>query len=42
MKDVFFESNGVIWRIQQDAFVDTAEADIADFDHVLATFKMLD
>jgi hypothetical protein len=42
VKDVYFESDGLIWRIESDAFIDTATADMADFDHVLTTFKILD
>jgi hypothetical protein len=42
VKEVFFESDGLIWKVGLNAFDKTAIADMADFDHVLATFKILD
>ena len=41
VKKVFFETDGVIWEIYLDAFADTAVADMADFDHVLETLRIL-
>jgi len=41
LREVYFDYNGLIWRIDIRSDSTTAEEDKADFEHVLQTFKIL-
>ena len=42
IRQVRFEAKGYVWMIKIDSDSSTAEADEADFEHVLQTFQILD
>lgn len=42
MRTVYFDNNGIIWNITMDSHISRAEAEGADFEHILQTFKVLD
>ncbi|MBN1643307.1 MAG: hypothetical protein JW856_00580 [Dehalococcoidales bacterium] len=42
IREVDFDANGFSWMIQMSSDSSTAEADKADFEHILQTFKILD
>ncbi len=41
-REVHFDAKGFVWMIQMRSDSSTAEADKADFEHILQTFKILD
>ena len=41
-RKVRFDANGFVWMIQMRSDSSTAEADLADFEHILETFQILD
>jgi len=41
-REVCFDAKGFVWIIQMRSDSSTAETDLADFEHVLLTFKILD
>jgi hypothetical protein len=41
-RNVYFEHQGLIWEIQMESNESNAEADKADFEHLLQTFEILD
>lgn len=42
IREVRFDAKGYVWMIQIDSDSSTAEADKADFEHILETFQILD
>jgi hypothetical protein len=42
IREVAFDAKGYVWMIQIRSVSSTAEADKADFEHILQTFKILD
>jgi hypothetical protein len=41
VRHVYFDYKGLIWRIGMQSDSSTADAEKADFEHVLQTFKFL-
>jgi hypothetical protein len=41
-RELYFDAKGLVWMIQMSSDSSTAEADKADFEHIIQTFKVLD